>query len=88
MIERVAKQVACVIRGAEFQLKRNHQKGPIRTYLIRQLWHGENVLAAIEHGEDYSQDFARMELNALAAHKAMKARRNECHCDDQEIDRR
>ena len=85
--ERVSKKVSCVVRGAELLLKKNRKKGPIRTYLIRQLWHGDRVLAALRDGEDYSIDFARMEMNALAAHKALVARRKQCHCDE-DFDRR
>ena len=51
------------------------------------MWHGENVLALIRDGEDYEQDFAKMELNALAAHKALSIKRKGCHCDE-DLERR
>ena len=57
------KKVSCVVRGAELLLKKNQDRTEIgkriRTHLIRQMWHGESVLALIRDGEDYSKTLPR-----------------------------
>ena len=42
-----------------------------RDCLIRQLWHGDRVLALLRDGQDYSAEFDQMELTGRAAVKAL-----------------
>jgi exoribonuclease II len=42
-----------------------------RDCLIRQLWHGDRVLALLRDGQDYAADFHNMELAGRAAAKGL-----------------
>ena len=82
----------CVmIRSAELALALPHiqARNPLaaiaRACLIRQIWWGDRVLAALRDGEDYREASAQLDTNARAACRAMLLLREAIR---QDLDRR
>ena len=60
-----------VVRSAELLLLKATNKR-LRACLIRQIYHGDRVLAHLRDGTDWRDSFGRMEMNALAAHVILR----------------
>ena len=69
-VERAVKDVEEALDTPRVQA-RNPLATITRDCLIRQLWHGDRVLALLRDGQDYSAEFDQMELTGRAAAKAL-----------------
>ena len=77
MSEHLVTQVTATVRRAASALKRpdvqarNNLAKQARTYFIRQLYHGDRVLALLRDGEDHTEEFDLLLFNSKAATRAV-----------------
>ena len=74
-VDRVVKDVEKALDSPRVQ-SRNPLATITRDWLIRQLWHGDRVLALLRDGQDYSAEFDELELAGRAAAKGLALLRN------------
>lgn len=91
MIHNIIENTRVAIRCTELALTLPHvqARNPLaahaRACLIRQIWWGDRVLAALRDGEDHREALDQLEINAVATRKAMLLLR---YAMSQDLDRR
>jgi hypothetical protein len=87
----IIENTSIMIRSAELALTLPHiqSRNPLaanaRACLIRQIWSGDRVLAALRDGEDCREASTQLEQNVRAAQRAMLLLREAIR---QDLDRR
>lgn len=89
----LSEQVCAQVCVAESLLEqhpnqgRDSQAAIVRMYLIRSIFYGDRVLAAIRDGLDYSVYMDRLEQSEAWSHDALVFLKKGCYCDPQELSR-
>lgn len=76
-IDKLVHKIRSIVQITELALKgervqaRNPLAADVRSFLIRQLWWADRVLALMRDGQDFTEAFDRMERNVQAARVAI-----------------